>query len=95
MRRLTSRDRWSLSGAALDHQANFEQSLAAGCTERAKREIEQDVRRTLPSHPMFQSEAGLAALRRVLLAYAARNPALGYCQSMNFLAAMLLRTLSL
>ena len=34
--------------------------------------------------------AGIAELRRVLLAYALRNPGLGYCQSMNFITAMLL-----
>lgn len=27
---------WALSGAALDHSAMYEQSLAAGCTERAR-----------------------------------------------------------
>ena len=31
-----------------------------------------------------------AQLRRVLYAYASRNPVLGYCQSMNFLAAFFL-----
>lgn len=71
---------WALSGAALDHNADFEACLAAGCAERARREIEQDVRRTLPSHPLFQTDTGLSSLRRVLIAYAARNPALGYCQ---------------
>eukprot|EP00948_MAST-09A_sp_MAST-9A-sp1_P002568 g2568.t1 len=33
---------------------------------------------------------GLVQLRQVLLAYATRNPAVGYCQSMNFITAMLL-----
>ena len=32
----------------------------------------------------------VSALRRVLLAYALRNPAIGYCQSMNFITALLL-----
>ena len=36
---------------------------------------------------------GLAALRRVLLAFSAHSPRIGYCQSMNFLAAALLLAL--
>ena len=38
----------------------------------------------------MQSPAGTAALRRLLRAYALRAPAVGYCQSMNFLSALLL-----
>jgi hypothetical protein len=33
---------------------------------------------------------GVAALRKVLVAYAAHDPKVGYCQGMNFLAALLL-----
>lgn len=47
--------------------------------------IEVDVPRT------GCEEAHLEPLRRILLAFAARNPILGYCQSMNFIAAALLR----
>lgn len=36
---------------------------------------------------------GQAALRRVLLAFSVQNPHVGYCQSMNFLAAALLLAL--
>lgn len=53
----------------------------------------QDLARTFPGNAWVASGEGQGALRRVLLAFSAQNPRVGYCQSMNFLAAALLLAL--
>uniref|UniRef100_A0A6M2EYZ6 Rab-GAP TBC domain-containing protein n=1 Tax=Populus davidiana TaxID=266767 RepID=A0A6M2EYZ6_9ROSI len=57
--------------------------------EKWKGQIEKDLPRTFPGHPALDND-GRDALRRLLTAYARHNPAVGYCQAMNFFAALLL-----
>ena len=56
----------------------------------AVRQIELDLARTFPGHRFFETAAGQAQLRQVLVAYSLRNPRVGYVQGMGFIAALLL-----
>ncbi|KXN83791.1 TBC domain-containing protein C4G8.04 [Leucoagaricus sp. SymC.cos] len=54
-------------------------------------EIEKDVGRTMPLNVFFGGDgAGVDKLRRVLVAYSRRNPAVGYCQGMNLITSTIL-----
>eukprot|EP00891_Asterochloris_glomerata_P005168 jgi/Astpho2/5168/Aster-04752 len=56
----------------------------------ASHQIELDLPRTFPHNSWVAGGDGKSALRRVLLAFSVHKPEVGYCQSMNYVAAMLL-----
>eukprot|EP00743_Colponemidia_sp_Colp-15_P002783 GILK01003011.1.p1 GENE.GILK01003011.1~~GILK01003011.1.p1 ORF type:complete len:414 (-),score=93.17 GILK01003011.1:96-1337(-) len=53
-------------------------------------QIELDLQRTFPSNREFRTDDGINKLRTVLRAFAVHNPTVAYCQSMNFIVALLL-----
>ncbi|XP_042452127.1 TBC1 domain family member 2A-like [Zingiber officinale] len=56
----------------------------------ATRQIDHDLPRTFPNHPWLDSLEGQASLRRVLVGYSFRDSDVGYCQGLNYVAALLL-----
>ncbi|KAL5625313.1 hypothetical protein BROUX41_005373 [Berkeleyomyces rouxiae] len=61
-----------------------------GLDETVVSQIDMDIRRTLTDNIFFRKGPGVEKLNQVLLAYAHRNPDVGYCQGMNLIAANLL-----
>ncbi|KAK9663924.1 hypothetical protein RND81_14G006600 [Saponaria officinalis] len=61
-----------------------------GMSTPATKQIDHDLPRTFPGHPWLDLTEGHAALRRVLVAYSFRDSYVGYCQGLNYVAALLL-----
>ncbi|KAL8824920.1 MAG: hypothetical protein Q9191_004727 [Dirinaria sp. TL-2023a] len=87
--------------AFLQEHPNLYQSLVARSSSELSGEdqeiIERDLNRTFPDNLHFKSESPnaaeqplLASLRNVLRAFALHCPRIGYCQSLNFIAGLLL-----
>ena len=70
---------------------NFSKCIDIGRTmEACVHQIHLDAPRTFPTNSWIQSDVGQSSLRRVLYGFIGRNQNLGYCQSMNYIAALLL-----
>ncbi|XP_050938117.1 uncharacterized protein LOC103490416, partial [Cucumis melo] len=87
---------FSLSGAAKkkstvrDSYYNDLTKAVEGKVTPATRQIDHDLPRTFPGHPWLDTPEGHAALRRVLVGYSFRDSDVGYCQGLNYVAALLL-----
>jgi len=53
-------------------------------------EIQRDLPRTFPNHQTFKDPSGQEMLHDVLRAFAHHFPRIGYCQGINFIAALFL-----
>eukprot|EP01125_Pyxidicula_operculata_P012380 TRINITY_DN4067_c0_g1_i1.p1 TRINITY_DN4067_c0_g1~~TRINITY_DN4067_c0_g1_i1.p1 ORF type:complete len:624 (-),score=147.93 TRINITY_DN4067_c0_g1_i1:58-1929(-) len=66
---------------------NYQELLKIKPNQVTADQIEKDLHRTFPYHPVYQRKEGRSALRNVCTAFSIKNPHIGYCQSMNFLIA--------
>ncbi|KAL4184829.1 hypothetical protein AMTRI_Chr10g227470 [Amborella trichopoda] len=86
----------SVSGAAKKRstvpESYYDDLIKAveGKVTPATRQIDHDLPRTFPGHPWLDTPEGHASLRRVLVAYSFRDSDVGYCQGLNYVAALLL-----
>ncbi|KAF6265131.1 rab-GTPase-TBC domain-containing protein [Scenedesmus sp. NREL 46B-D3] len=77
-------------GVGVSAAAKYEDMLLTPVNDEAVSDIDKDVARSFPNTRRFAAPEGQEALRRVLHAYAAYDPEVGYCQGMNFVAGLLL-----
>ena len=83
-------------GSIIDHPGYYE-SLKNSFVEYPNpsySQIDLDLKRTFPEDEMFKQEHVINTLRNVLVSYTRRNPSVGYCQGLNFVAGRLLKYLS-
>ncbi|XP_021735232.1 TBC1 domain family member 2A-like [Chenopodium quinoa] len=87
---------FALSGAAKKKstvpESYYDDLIKAteGKATAATKQIDHDLPRTFPGHPWLDTPEGHAALRRVLVGYSFRDSYVGYCQGLNYVAALLL-----
>eukprot|EP00889_Picochlorum_renovo_P000335 jgi/Picre1/27365/NNA_000332.t1 len=88
------------SSESLQHTATVKKLCRGGIPPELRkhvwlhlRQIDLDVPRTFPNNQWVQSDVGQVSLKRVLYAFSAENTVIGYCQGMNYVAAMLLLAL--
>ncbi|KAG6787220.1 uncharacterized protein [Populus alba] len=87
---------FSLSGAAKKKSTvpesyyNDLTKAVEGKVTAATKQIDHDLPRTFPGHPWLDTQEGHATLRRVLVGYSFRDSDVGYCQGLNYVAALLL-----
>ncbi|KAF9611122.1 hypothetical protein IFM89_027048 [Coptis chinensis] len=87
---------FSVSGAAKKRstvpESYYDDLIKAvdGKVTPATKQIDHDLPRTFPGHPWLDTPQGHASLRRVLVGYSFRDCHVGYCQGLNYVAALLL-----
>lgn len=89
---------WQLVGSIIRPKTKglYERLLRQKEENKWAKTIDNDVDRTFPFHEFFRNSdsgergSGQKPLRNVLLAYATLDQDVGYCQSMNFVAAFIL-----
>nr|XP_043630837.1 TBC1 domain family member 2B-like [Erigeron canadensis] len=87
---------FSLSGAAKKKSTvpdSYYDDLISAVQDKvtpATKQIDHDLPRTFPGHPWLDTPEGHAAVRRVLVGYSFRDSDVGYCQGLNYVAALLL-----
>eukprot|EP00938_MAST-03A_sp_MAST-3A-sp1_P004681 g4681.t1 len=89
---MTNRDKQTQDTTTMKTPVDITDVSVFGGSCNLTSEIERDVRRTFPTLPIFQraSSAAQRLLANILFSVARMNPEVGYCQGMNFVAAMMI-----
>mmetsp|Transcript_7611 Transcript_7611/g.16695 ORF Transcript_7611/g.16695 Transcript_7611/m.16695 type:complete len:646 (+) Transcript_7611:195-2132(+) len=74
-------------GSESNNNNNNKQSPLASA-RKLTRKLTREEKRELKNADYARAKGGQASLRRVLRAYSVYDPSVGYCQGMNFIAAM-------